>query len=491
MAISAPSRPDGLRAQLLATLLPGFVGTQLPEWVRSLLEAGLGGVCLFGENIVDRRQLRELTAAITAANPLAIIAIDEEGGDVTRLYYDRGAPYPGNALLGRIDDLALTEYTGRSVGWQLRDAGCNVTFGPDADINSNSDNPVIGVRSFGVDPERVSAHTAAWVRGLQSTGVAVSAKHFPGHGDTAQDSHRALPIVDRTLAELRERELVPFAGAIAAGAKTVMTSHILLPQLDAAEPATLSRTILQGLLRDELGFDGVIVSDALDMTGASGVHGIPEAAVRAVQAGVDLLCIGTRNTAEQLDRIVAAMTAAVAEGRLDAARVADAASRVRSLAAELAEHAPAAPADLVVEPAYDTDVLIGGFHRSSAADEWVERAAGSFTVVCIETESNIAIADAPWGPFASGTVADRVFVEPISADSTLDGDGMFAIIGKDLHRRPSVRRFIDAARAEHGDDVLVIDMGWPDDERHYADVATFGASRLVGQALMHYLRGTR
>ena len=266
------------------------------------LRDGLGGVCLFGPNIESAEQLRALNATLRAANPDAVIAIDEEGGDVTRLFYDRGAPFPGNAVLGRIDDVELTRRVAAAVGAALVATGCTLTFAPDVDVNSNPDNPVIGVRSFGADAELVARHTAAWVDGLQQTGVAASAKHFPGHGDTATDSHLALPVVDLPVETLRARELVPFRAAIAAGSRTIMTSHILLPQLDAEHPATFSARILQGLLRGELGFDGVIVTDALDMAGASGVHGIPEAAVRALAAGCDLLCIGTDNTDDQLDR---------------------------------------------------------------------------------------------------------------------------------------------------------------------------------------------
>src|SRR5690606_2618664 len=167
------------------------------------LRQGLAGVCLFGDNIESLAQLQRLTASILDANPQAVIAIDEEGGDVTRLFYDVGSPYPGNAVLGRIDDAAYTRDVAVDVGRQLRQAGCTMTFAPDVDINSNPDNPVIGVRSFGADPALVARHSAAWVEGLQSTGIAVSAKHFPGHGDTAQDSHLALPVVDVSLDVLR------------------------------------------------------------------------------------------------------------------------------------------------------------------------------------------------------------------------------------------------------------------------------------------------
>ncbi len=229
---------------ILTTLLPGFAGTTLPPWLAARLRAGLGGVCLFAGNITSLAQLRALTDAIYAANPRAVVAVDEEGGDVTRLFARVGSPYPGNAVLGRIDDLDVTRSVAAQVGWQLRRVGCNVTFAPTVDINSNADNPVIGVRSFGAAAEQVAAHSGAWVTGLQSTGVAATAKHFPGHGDTAQDSHVALPVIDRSLDELRQRELLPFVAAIEAGTRMIMTSHIMLPQLDAENPATMSQVCL-------------------------------------------------------------------------------------------------------------------------------------------------------------------------------------------------------------------------------------------------------
>jgi beta-N-acetylhexosaminidase len=314
-----------------AVLLPGFVGTVLPEWLAAWLRRGLAGVCVFGNNILSLEQLRSLTDEIRAANPNALIAIDEEGGDVTRLHQAAGSPYPGNAILGRIDDVDYTESVARTVGWDLRRAGSNLDFAPDVDINSTPDNPVIGVRSFGADAALVARHSAAWVRGLESTGVASSSKHFPGHGDTAADSHLDLPVIDLPIERLRERELLPFEAAIAAGSRTIMTSHILLPQVDAAGPATFSSVTLQELLRGELGFDGVIVSDALDMKGASGEIGIAGAAVRALAAGCDLLCIGTENTDAQLAEIEREIERALADGRLGASRLADAAGRTEAL----------------------------------------------------------------------------------------------------------------------------------------------------------------
>lgn len=455
----------------LATLMPGFVGTTLPSWLEAKLREGLGGVCIFGENIESREQLRELTQAIRRANPRVLIAIDEEGGDVTRLYYDQGSPYPGNALLGRIDDLAHTRAVAVSVATELRDVGINLNFAPDVDINSNPDNPVIGVRSFGADTELVARHSAAWVDGHEATGVAVSAKHFPGHGDTALDSHLALPVIDRSLDELRARELRPFAAAIGAGARTIMTSHIVLPQVDPDSPATFSRRILGDILRLELGFEGVIVSDALDMKGASGEIGIPAAAARALAAGCDLLCIGTRNTDEQLDAIVTAIDAAIADGSLSNERIADAASRNSRLADELAALPTAAP--LAGEPEFPLERTAAAFDVLPTA-----RVLHARSLVAIETVANIAIGEAPWGPAVAAHVAE--------GDALPAVNGQLVLVGKNNHRHEWVRALIDDARARF-DDVLVVDMGWPADDRKYADVATFGASRHASRALELWL----
>ena len=208
-----------------------------------------GGRRLFGENVGTPDELRALTAAIRGARADAVIAIDEEGGDVTRLHVRDGSPEPGNAVLGRLDDLAATEASAQRIGLALAAAGCTLDFAPSADVNVNPDNPVIGTRSFGDDAAAAARHTAAWVRGLQSTGIAACAKHFPGHGDTAVDSHRGLPVVDVPPATLEARELLPFVAAIEAGVATIMTSHIVLPALDPAAPATMSRAILTDLLR--------------------------------------------------------------------------------------------------------------------------------------------------------------------------------------------------------------------------------------------------
>ena len=466
-----------------AILLPGFSGTTLPDWLAARLQNGLAGVCLFGQNIVSLTQLRTLTAAIHAANPRAIIAIDEEGGDVTRLHDRLGSPYPGNAILGLIDDEHYTAAVATAVGWELRRAGCTLDFAPDVDINSNPDNPVIGVRSFGTDPGLVARHSGAWVRSLQSTGIGGSAKHFPGHGDTALDSHLDLPVINRSLDQLRERELVPFVAAIAAGVRTIMTSHISVPQLDPVFPATFSSIVLQGLLRDQLGFEGVIVTDALDMVGASGEIGIPEAAVRALVAGCDLLCIGTDNSDAQLDSIERALVRALDDGRLGPARLADASARVIRLAQELADEVSHMPL-----PEYVTEVAFS-LDRSRAVFETAAYEVSGLaieaqrTIVLIETTTNIAVGESPWGPAAAGA---SVLIAREGDVIDLPEGMQPIVVGRANHRREWVRELIDDTRRRHPT-AVVVDMGWPGDDRRYADIATFGASRHVGLALLDWL----
>jgi beta-N-acetylhexosaminidase len=297
--------------------------------------------------------------------------------------------------------------------------------------------------------------------------VAASAKHFPGHGDTATDSHLSLPLVDLPLSSLLERDLVPFISAIEAGTQTIMSSHILLPQLDADNPATFSRRILRGLLRDELGFNGVIVSDALDMVGASGEIGIPAAAVRAVNAGCDLLCIGTKNTDEQLEEIEAALVAGVSPSRLE-----EAAARNVSLARSLPE-----PVEGIESPpTFNLAPTIAAFDiQPSVAVEQ------HHTLIAIETAANIAVGSAPWGPAVAARLGE--------GDSLPAVNGQLVLVGKNNHRHAWVRALITGARASHPN-VIVVDMGWPGDDREFADVATFGASRHASEAFSTWLAST-
>jgi beta-N-acetylhexosaminidase len=308
-------------------LFPSFDGATAPDWVLRWLEHGLGGVVLFARNIESPDQVSSLARSLRAEHSDLLIATDEEGGDVTRLESRTGSSYPGNWALGVVDDTALTEQIAGSIAGELAAVGINFDFAPVADVNSNAANPVIGIRSFGSEPALVARQVAAFVAGLQGQGVAACAKHFPGHGDTSQDSHLELPVVGGDL----DQALEPFRAAIAAGVRSVMTAHVRVPSLDD-EQATLSPRILQELLREELGFAGVAITDALEMRAVSATVGIKEGAVRALAAGADALCLG----AEVDDRLVesthGAILEAVTSGRLTPERLLEAAGRVDELA---------------------------------------------------------------------------------------------------------------------------------------------------------------
>ena len=202
-------------------LLARFAGRQPPDWLRRWLDDGLGGVLLFASNIAGPQQLRALAAELRSHNPRVLIAADEEGGGVTRLEARTGSSYPGNAALGAVDDTGLTGRVAASIGAILAEGGVNLALAPVADLDAHPANPIIGVRSFGAEPGRVAAHTAAFVTGLQSHHVAACAKHFPGHGRADADSHLSLPVVGASLRDLRRTDLVPFRAAIDAGVRAV------------------------------------------------------------------------------------------------------------------------------------------------------------------------------------------------------------------------------------------------------------------------------
>ncbi|NMO52694.1 glycoside hydrolase family 3 protein [Actinoplanes sp. TBRC 11911] len=323
-----------LRRLALGTLLAAFPGHTAPEWAVRLLSEGLAGHTLFGYNVLDAAQVGRLTAALRSGRPDVLIAIDEEGGDVTRLAHRTGSPYPGNAALGAVDDVEVTRAVYAAIGADLAAAGVNLDLAPTVDVNTADDNPVIGTRSFGASTSLVARHAAAAVAGLQSAGVAACAKHFPGHGATVTDSHLALPVVDASLDLLRSRDLPPFAAAAAAGTQAIMTAHIRVPALTGTDPATFSRRTLVDLLREEYGFQGAIITDALEMTGAAAAAGgIPQAAVRALAAGADLLCIGAQVDEDLTESVAAEIVRAVEDGRLPFERLTDAVARNEKMAA--------------------------------------------------------------------------------------------------------------------------------------------------------------
>lgn len=285
-----------------------ITGTEVDaELANYLREYGIRAVCLFRQNMVNESQLRKLTADLRAImGPDALIALDEEGGAVVRPTW---VPQPPSAMsLGASDDVELCFEVGAATARAVKALGFNWNFAPVLDVNNNVNNPVIAERSFGSDPQRVIRLAEAWMRGSLSEGVACCIKHFPGHGDTHVDSHRALPTVNKSRQALEELEFAPFR-ALASQAPAVMTAHIIYPALDAEFPATMSRPILTDLLREQFGFRGVVITDGMDMHAIAHHYGAGNAAVMAFLAGADLvMALGNRQAQlETLEGIAAAM----------------------------------------------------------------------------------------------------------------------------------------------------------------------------------------
>ncbi|MFE0590583.1 glycoside hydrolase family 3 protein [Micromonospora echinospora] len=474
----------GLRRLALGTLLAAYPGPTPPPWALDLVGAGLAGYTLFGTNVETPAQVATATAALRDARTDVLVAIDEEGGDVTRLAHATGSPYPGNAALGAVGDVALTRRVYAAIGAELAAVGVTVNLAPTVDVNSADENPVIGTRSFGADPLRVAAHSAAAVDGLQGVGVAACAKHFPGHGATAADSHLELPTVDVPLDVLRERDLPPFAATVAAGTRAVMTAHIRVPVLTGDRPATFSRAVLVDLLRRELGFTGTVITDALEMKGASvAAGGVGPAAVAALAAGADLLCIGAKVDAALVEHVVAEIVAALGDGRLARDRVEEAAGRTAELAAWTR------PGD---GPAPDHGDLGYAAARRAVRVEGIVAGLDRPLVVQVHATATMAEGRVPWGLGPHLSDAEEVRVVAGETDPaalrTLAGDRPVVLVGRHLHRLAGGAELVEGLAAVHP--VTVVEMGWPGRWRPAGVrgfVATYGASHANGRAAAEVL----
>lgn len=487
-------------ARLARTVqMVSFVGPDAPAWLLGEIAAGTGAVCLFAGNIRGDGPVATLVAALRAARPDVLVALDEEGGDVTRLDQRRGSDLPGAAALGVVDDVAVTAAVHRVIGRRLAALGIDLDLAPCADVNIAAANPVIGVRSFGADARRVARHVAAAVDGLQAVGVAACVKHFPGHGATVADSHQALPVLDVDAATLRRRELVPFRTRAAA----VMTAHIVVPALDAV-PATRSRALL-GLLREELGFTGAVVSDALDM---AGVHGpgvgfgdvtpamIGDAAVRSLAAGCDLLCLGAGQGPEVPAAVTAAITAAVAEGRLSGERLADAARRVAAISRRGEPRAAGVP-----DAGPDEEVAAGAAAAAlRVTGAPLERGRRPLVVDCRPTVS-MANHDVVWGLGAAVAALDPTAACREADAGTDPARLVAAAAGRPLvvavRAAPAHPWQLDllGTLAAARPDLVAVELGWPSDPVRGASypgattITTFGASRASTRAAAGLLTG--
>jgi beta-N-acetylhexosaminidase len=455
----------------------GFDGTTLHDANRTLVRGlHLGGVTLFARNIETGQQLARLNADLqTIADPVPLfISVDQEGGLVVRV--TQGATiFPGNMAVGATRDPQLARGVAEASASELLAMGVNMDLAPVVDVNTNPLNPVIGVRSFGSDPHLVSNLGVETVRGLQSRGVSAVAKHFPGHGDTDVDSHRDLPVSAHSAQRLQSVELVPFSSAIGAGVDGIMTAHLYVRSIEPRQdlPATLSKTVLSGLLRDQLGYQGLILTDALDMGAIKKDRSAAEAAVDAFEAGADMLLIAGINSDDRahLADGPPALLAAVRAGRVSEARLD--ASVLRILEAKARRGI--VPGSAVAAPAVDVSALNSANHRALALEVarravTLQRDAASLLPLRAAQRILVVVSDAP----TRSLVRDDQL-----ASSLLDAVRQFApsAVGA---AAPSA---IDAARSA---DVVVFgtfDIGQHADQRAFARALVETGKPVIGVSL--------
>ncbi|RRR97403.1 glycoside hydrolase family 3 protein [Glycomyces terrestris] len=437
-----------------------------------------GGVIYFdwANGLRDPAQIAALSNGLQAASTVPLlIATDQEYGSVVRIG-EPATQFPGAMPLGATRDLAAAEEAARIAGAELRAMGLNQNFAPDADVNVDPANPVIGVRSFGSDPALVADFAAAQVRGYQAGGVAVSAKHFPGHGDTGTDSHVGLPVITHTAEEWERIDAPPFRAAIEAGADMVMSAHLQFPALDdSLAPATLSRPILTGLLRERLGFTGVVVTDALDMQGVRTEYGDDRVPVLALLAGADLLLMPP-----DFPLAYEAVLDAVASGELTEARIDESVRRILAL-----KHSRG----IVDAPEADEGAAaeaVGSDANLAAAADIAER-----SVTLLANDGTLPFAAGSvlvtgWGENTTRRLAEALAAQGLAAEALVTGDApdagaiaaaKAAAAGRDLVvvatrdvRAGSAQAALVAALLEGPAPVVAAAVGTPYDAAHLGAV---------------------
>jgi beta-N-acetylhexosaminidase len=476
-----------------AVLFPSLGRPTVANWIHQPVAAGLGGFVLFGREATSGDQLRRLTGELRSLAPGTHLAVDEEGGDVSRLEATGMISTPGNLALGRIDDLEVTRECAVQLGLALRSVGVDWNFAPAVDVAVNPLTPN-GVRCFGNDRARVGEHAAAWVDGLQSTGVSACAKHFPGHGLSGTDAHLGTPDLELSRAELVDAYLDPFRTVIAAGVDSIMVSHPRVPALDDY-PASISKPVITGLLRDELGYDGVVITDALEMQGVALVADLPRAAVLALQAGADALCLGSWSFGDDVETCVAAITAAVASGDLDRKQLERSVERLEQIGSR--------------EPTVtgEPDHQLGFRLARQAIEVDGQPELRGAAVLVVRLEPGISPAAGRGHGDVEGLLESRgLIVERIAvAGETYNGEGMVRagisefrsehgsdgeviVLVRSPHRYQWQQRLLDEIQTTK--DVIVLDMGLVDRDfsATRAWIRTFGGSSACATAAADLLR---
>lgn len=463
---------------ILSTFSPGFGGAVVPEWIKPWLENGLGSVTLFASNTPNFETASNLISEIRSYNPDVLIAIDEEGGDVTRLFVREGSRYPTPALLGQCDDEDLTFRSYSSMGAILKSLGVDITYAPVADVVAYENNPIVGVRSFGMSSDVVNRHVLRAVQGLQSSGVSACVKHFPGHGAVLEDSHHDLPRIKLSKNDYERVHIEPFKNAIASGVSAVMIGHLIAECLDPNLPASLSSKILRDYLRSELGFKGLIVTDALDMGAIGGPTKIHESALNALTAGADLLCFsGMGDQSQFVVNSFEWIQSAFNRGEISEDSFIESSQRIGEVRVKNLESTK-------VEQNIDYKELISGFEVLGD----VELSSSAINLVEIGTKPTIAAGDVSWGIHRE-LRSVGITCEIHASDAENLASKKLVVAFRDAYRDGPLLATLNRLN-QRFPDAIFIDMGWPTREFEPRNlIRAYGSSAIVSQAVAARIKG--
>lgn len=463
---------------ILSTFSPGFGGAVVPEWIKPWLENGLGSVTLFASNTPNFETASNLISEIRSYNPDVLIAIDEEGGDVTRLFVREGSRYPTPALLGQCDDEDLTFRSYSSMGAILKSLGVDITYAPVADVVAYENNPIVGVRSFGMSSDVVNRHVLRAVQGLQSSGVSACVKHFPGHGAVLEDSHHDLPRIKLSKNDYERIHIEPFKNAIASGVSAVMIGHLIAECLDPNLPASLSSKILRDYLRSELGFKGLIVTDALDMGAIGGPTKIHESALNALTAGADLLCFsGMGDQSQFVVNSFEWIQSAFNRGEISEDSFVESSQRIGEIRAKNLK-------SIKVEQNIDYKELISGFEVLGD----VELSSSAINLVEIGTKPTIAAGDVSWGIHRE-LRSVGITCEIHASDAENLASKKLVVAFRDAYRDGPLLATLNRLN-QRFPDAIFIDMGWPTREFEPRNlIRAYGSSAIVSQAVAARIKG--
>jgi len=465
---------------IISTFSPGFGGTSIPEWIKPWLDNGLGSITLFGSNTPTLESTGQLIQELRTYNPDLVIAIDEEGGDVTRLFVREGSRFPTPALLGKCDDEELTYSSYHSMGMLLRELGVNLTYAPVADVVAVHNNPIVGVRSFGTTADLVSRHVVQAVAGLQEAGVGACIKHFPGHGAVVEDSHHSLPHIKMSKAEYEAGHISPFKNAIERGVSAVMVGHLVVDSLDNDNAASLSPKIQGQYLRGALGFRGLIVTDALDMGALGGVPRIQESALQALLAGSNMLCFsGLGDQSQIVEASLLRIKDALIAGEITS-------DSLETLARPVREFSGKNRAGLTKVSKVDFNKLVSGMQVSGQ----INLTSPDINLIEIGTRPTIAAGDVSWGIHRELRAAGvRFEIHASDSEGALKSDRQLVVAFRDAYRDSQLLATLQNLQ-KRKPDAIFIDMGWPTLEFAPQNlIRAYGSSAIVSRVVVSIITG--